>query len=101
MDFFFLDDIIPVIERIFVNVINPDFDMPIPNNVNLTYVQKNGLIGIAQMIAYQMKTPDHKLIIEKPDSAPKYMGSGAALLNSGIPMVGLQEGIRRTISELT
>lgn len=100
MDFFFLDDIIPVIERIFVNIITPEFDIPVPKNVNLTYVQKHGLIGIAQMIARQMK-PNHELIIEKEGTAPEYTGYGSALVDCGVPLVGLHEGIRRTISQLT
>ena len=99
MDFFFLDDIIPVLRRIFKNIMSPGFDMN-PTHVNLTYIQKHGLIGIAQMIAFQMKNPHHEIIIENPGIGPEYTGDGGVLSSTGIPLVGLNEGIRRTINEL-
>lgn len=103
MDFFFLDDIVPVIERIFADVQNQQWpeDIRLPKNINLTYQQKYGLIGIAQMIATQIKKPGHEIKIEKDGLSPEYTGSGSILFNSGIPLIGLYEGIRRTISALT
>lgn len=100
MDFFFLDDIVPVIERLFATILNPNTDLPIPNNINLTYNQKHGLIEISQMISHQMNSPNHETIIETDGISPEYTGNSQSLMNTGVPLVGLKEGIRRTINKL-
>lgn len=99
MDFFFLDDIVPVIERIFTTNLSSDSNFP--KNVNLTYNQKHGLVGVAQLIAHQMNKSNHEIIIEQDGCSPEYTGDGQQLADTGIPLVGLKEGIRRTCELLS
>ncbi len=103
MDFFFMDDIVPVIERIFADINNKHWpeEMKLPKNINLTYVQKYTLLEIAKIVAFEMKKPDHTIIIAKDGMGMEYTGSGDFLFRNGIPLIGLHRGIRRTISELT
>lgn len=94
MDFFFLDDIVSVIEHIFLTKLDPNAKFP--TNINLTYTQKHGLIGIAQLVAHQMNKPNHEIIIEQEGCSPEYTGDGQQLADTGIRLIGLREGIRRT-----
>ncbi len=103
MDFFFLDDIVPVIERIFEDILNTQWPdgCKFPKNLNLTYPQKQGLVGIAQTITQMMNKPDHEIIIEDNHNGFEYTGSDIELSNTGINLCGFREGLRRTISELS
>lgn len=105
MDFFYLDDIVPVLDRIFSESLVPRWpvqpEYSIPRNMNLTYSTKLGLVGIAQRIASLMGKPQHEITIVEPTGGNDYTGSASILAESGIPLVGFQEGLRRTIDHLT
>jgi dTDP-4-dehydrorhamnose reductase len=103
MDFFFLDDIIPVIDRIFEEQLHPEWpdEYRLPRNLNLTYPSKNGLLGIAQRITSMMGKPLHEITLVDPTPGNEYTGDASVLFNSGLHLVGFHEGLRRTISEVT
>lgn len=109
MDFFFLDDIVPVINHILNKNFDPDWSknmelvepMKLERNLNLTYYKKENLLDIAKLVTSIMGKPDHKIIIEQEYGDNKnYTGSGKVLLDLGIPLCGLYEGIRRTVHKL-
>lgn len=103
MDFFYLDDIVPVAERIFAEQTNDHWpeDCRLTKNLNLTYTKKYSLKDIAVMVAGLMNNPLHEITVVNPTFGNEYTGSARELENTGIPLVGFHEGVRRTISELT
>jgi len=93
MDFFFLDDILPIIERILKGEYTA-------KNINLVYPLKMDLITIADEIAKYARISKYSFEICNPGMANEYTGNGEILDSLNLPLVGLQEGIRRTVKEL-
>lgn len=91
MDFFFFDDIIPVLEYVLKN--------KYLQNINLVYNKKRSLFSIAKFIQEYCKSYSGIDVVNiGMDNA--YTGNGDILENLNLPLIGLDEGIERTIKHL-
>jgi len=100
MDFFYLDDVFTTIDYILHNS-----DGHIPKNLNLVYEWKINLIGIAGLIQNLMESSNPRIKISNISTGKDYTGSGYFLkrmqIGPTLKLIGLEEGIRRTINKLT
>lgn len=97
MDYFFLDDIFPVIDYILQNGSSE-------RNINLVYPEKRSLWEIANMITKHMPMIQGPQVLMKVmESGLPYTGCSDTLYSLPIAskLIGLEEGIRRTVNKLT
>ena len=94
MDFFYMDDVFTVINQIIV-------DRTTPRHINLVYKWKINLIGIATLIQKYMGCHNTKIKVNDIRIGNDYTGDGTVLDSLKLPLVGLDEGIKRTIYNLT
>ena len=92
MDYFFLDDVFLVMDHLIKN--------GGPRNINLVYDEKKDLMGIAKFIQEDMIQYHPSVKIEETGVEAPYTGNGEVLEDMNIPLIGLREGIRRTVSKL-
>lgn len=93
-DFFYLDDIYTVMDHI-IQVGNCARDM------NLVYKEKRSLLDIASLIHKHTGIFDPIIkLVENGEGLP-YTGSGYLLDRMNLNLIGLEEGIRRTVLKLT
>lgn len=95
MDFFYLDDVLLVMDYILKNKCSI-------HNINLVYNKKRTLIDIAEFICQQMKDFSCKIEIVNPRLELSYTGNSnnLYLLPMSDKLIGLEEGIKRTINKL-
>lgn len=96
MDFFFIDDVAPVIEAIlFSNTF-------VPRNLNLVYASKIWLSDVARIILDEMgKSWDDNIVFKNVTNFTKhYTGCGGKLSYLKIHQIGLNEGIKRMVEKL-
>ncbi len=94
MDFFYLDDVFAVIDYILSTPIR------YPKNINMVYPEKVTLLDIAGLIHKHMNVFDPVVKLNRMGEAYDYTGSGKILSRLPIKLIGLEEGIRRTIDKL-
>jgi len=94
MDFFYLDDIVSVINYIL-------YHNNRPQDINLVYKNKIDLYTIATMICKYMGV-EKNIIINNPTLGLSYTGAGDILSNLKISneFIGLEEGIKITCNHL-
>jgi hypothetical protein len=95
MDFFYFDDLFALTEDF---LLNPTQNMKVQNAV---YVEKMTLLDIGHIIADNMPYMTPKIKIYSEGLATSYTGNGTRASHSLINLVGLEEGIRKTINKLT
>lgn len=97
MDFFYVEDIIPVVNRILME--DPD----IPTNLNLVYPQPAlKLSGIAQIICKEMgKDSGNIEVCDILYHESNYTGSRMRIKELNFNFLGLERGIRRMVQQLT
>lgn len=93
MDFFFLDDIIPVIKAILSNE-------NIARHINLVYNTKYSLSSIANLIHTHMGTDHDQVNIIHKELGNDYTGDDWAMKTLQLPLIGFEEGLIRTINIL-
>jgi len=92
MDYFFLDDIIPVIEYC--------FEHKTPYDINLVYNTKMDLIILASKIYEYAGISDYRINLSNIGHDKEYTGNGNTLASLHLPLIGLEEGLRRTVNTL-
>lgn len=94
-DYFYLDDIYTVINYI-IRIGS------CPRNINLVYKEKVTLLSIASLIHknFEKVNPGVK-IANAIGWGDAYCGNGMVLHKMGLNLIGLEEGIRRTVLKLT
>lgn len=100
MDFFYIDDIIPIIEHILRNkdrLCYSRLESKFPFNINLTYNKKIDLNGIAEIISRHLNKFNPTINILDSEIGMEYTGCSRVLDDLDFPQIGLNEGIRRTI----
>lgn len=99
MDYFYLDDIFTVIDYILNN------PATIPRDINLVYPEKTSLLDIASLIHKHMGIFEPTIKLVELGEGYDYTGSGYFLNRmrqlGNLQLVGLEEGIRRTVLKLT
>ena len=97
MDFFYLDDVFAVMNWVIK-------ENPKPTDINLIYQDTLLLSEIADMIKKHAKMPDAEVRITSGELGNAYAGNCfGALFHNKFPfetLVGLDEGIRRTVAKL-
>ncbi len=94
MDFFYLDDVFTVIDYIL------RVPMYCPKNINLVYPDKVSLLDVASLIHKHTGIFDHRIKINESGDAYDYTGDGTVLSRLPFHLVGLEEGIHRTVLKL-
>jgi Nucleoside-diphosphate-sugar epimerases len=97
MDFFYMDDLFTLIERLLVMEIYTPNSI---NGINAVYKEKTTLLDIANIICKYTSHLNPKIIVETPDIGMSYSGDGYYMETLNLPLVGLETGIRRTINKL-
>jgi len=92
MDFFYLDDMATAIKYTLKSYH--------PQHLNLVYKEKHDLISIAHKIYKHAGVKDYPEIMVPPDFQNEYTGCGVILDNLRLPLIGLDEGIKKTIQQL-
>lgn len=99
MDYFYLDDIFTVIDFILSHPEN------IPKDINLVYPEKKTLLDIASLIHKHMNVFHPTIKLNEMGEGYDYTGSGYFLDRmrkvANLQLLGLEEGIRRTVLKLT
>jgi GDP-L-fucose synthase len=99
MDYFYLDDIFTVIDFILNHPEN------IPKDINLVYPEKKTLLDIASLIHKHMNVFHPTIKLNEMGEGYDYTGSGYFLDRmrkvGNLQLLGLEEGIRRTVLKLT
>lgn len=95
MDFFYFDDLFSLTEDF---LLHPSENMKVQNAV---YVEKRTLVDIGYIIVSNMSHMTPKIRIDSDGMAPPYTGNGYRVANSSVNLIGLEEGIRKTINKLT
>lgn len=90
MDFFYMDDVYTVIKHVINN--------PSPIHMNLVYKNKHTLLSILNYIS--TKIVGSELLLKK-EMGMSYTGNGDKLDSLNLNLIGLEEGICRTIHKLT
>jgi len=94
MDFFYIDDLAAAVDH-FLKFGGDD-------NINMVYTDKFCLGEIADMIQKEMNVSrDIEFMYDYSPQHPVYTGDGERLRQMGVPLLGLQEGIRRMVKNLT
>lgn len=94
MDFFYINDVATAIDYYLKNGFRKD--------VNLVYNEKLNLVQIANIIHEEMGVlSDVVYEYSNGVQSPNYTGDGKHLVEDGIQLLGLREGIRRMIKYLT
>jgi len=91
MDFFYLKDLIPVLENVL-------FNQPLHKDINLSYFKKYDLFQIAKKISFINKSKS-EIIIQKQNGL-NYNGDYHKFMSLSIKTQGIDEGILTTISKL-
>jgi nucleoside-diphosphate-sugar epimerase len=94
MDYFYLDDIYTVIDFIIQNEYAA-------RNINLVYPEKLRLLDIASLIHKHVGKFDPIIKLNDNEWADPYTGNGNILAKMPVKLIGLEEGIRRTVLKLT
>jgi len=94
MDFFYLDDVVTVIDHILKN--------GGPGQINLVYNQKIDLLGIASLIHKYVGIFEPTVVVHLTGDGPSYTGCADTLYKLSIVsnLIGLEDGIRRTCNKL-
>jgi hypothetical protein len=95
MDFFYFDDLFSLTEDF---LLSPTQNMKVQNAV---YLEKMTLLDIGHIIAKNMSHMTPKIRIGSEGMSSPYTGNGHRVSNSLVNLVGLEEGIRKTINKLT
>jgi len=93
MDFFYMDDVFTVVNHVLTNP-------TAPRHINLSYVWKINLIGVARLITQHSNVPA-LIKLKDINIGNDYTGNGDILESLNLPLIGLEEGIRRTFNKLT
>ena len=91
MDFFYIQDLIKVIEYYMENV-----ESKLPTDVNMCYRDKHTLVEITNSVLKYTKSKSD-VIIKAADVGNSYSGSSRKLDSFGLNLVGLEEGIRQIV----
>lgn len=94
MDFFYMDDLFTVTESLLTHVYGN------AKHLNMSYVTKHTLFDVSDLIKKCTKDRNPSTILLNMECGPSYSGSGFNLSGMRLPMIGLEEGIRRTINKL-
>jgi GDP-L-fucose synthase len=99
MDYFYLDDIYTVIDYIIQH-------KHCPRDINLVYKDKMSLLNIASLIHKHMGKFEPTIKLGEMDIGNPYTGNGyfirrMEMLDENFKLIGLEEGIRRTVLKLT
>lgn len=94
MDFFYLDDVFLVIDHI--------LKKGGPRNINLGYHHKYDLLNIASLIHKHTKRFESNITLKELGEGSDYFGNVETLYKLPIApkLLGLEEGIRRTVAKL-
>ena len=95
MDFFYFDDLFSLTEDF---LLSPTQNMKVQNAV---YLEKLTLLDIGHIIANNMPHMTPKIRINSEGMAAPYTGNGFRVSHSLVNLIGLEEGIRKTINKLT
>ena len=99
MDYFYLDDIFTVIDYILKS------PATVPRDLNLVYPEKVSLLNIASLIHKHMNRFEPTIKLNKMEEGYDYTGNGYFLDRmrkvGNLQLLGLEEGIRRTVLKLT
>ncbi len=94
VDFFYMDDLFTVIEYILST------KQRFLYGVNLVYAEKTTLLDVANIICKYTSHLNPKIVIETPEIGLSYSGNGNVINYINLPLIGLDEGIRRTVHKL-
>ena len=100
IDYFYLDDIATVIDYIL------DHPTTTPKNLNLVYRDKVSLLDIASLVHKHTQIFKPTINLVETGIGPEYTGNSYFLnrmqqLDPSFKLLGLEEGIRRTVLKLT
>jgi len=93
MDFVYVGDLCKVVRYYIKNIAKKN----LPKDVNLCYNNSKSLLDVANKINEFMGKPSNNVNIEKSEFYTEYTGNGDRLESLGIDLVGLDEGLKRTI----
>jgi nucleoside-diphosphate-sugar epimerase len=97
MDFFFVDDVATVIDKVITTRSNN------LRHLNLVYQndfnRKETLAGVGMMICKAMNVPVN-VVVKDHDKDNRYTGNGWRLRQEKLPLIGLENGIKRMVEEL-
>jgi GDP-L-fucose synthase len=94
MDFFYFDDLFTLTQNY---LSNPDINSKVENAV---YTKKFTLLDIANIISNNMLNMNPKIQINLKGMSNSYTGNGTKVYNSKLNLIGLEEGIKKTINKL-
>jgi nucleoside-diphosphate-sugar epimerase len=92
MDFFYMDDVCQDIHSLMI--------YGGVRHINLVYTEKYSLLNIAQMVIRAAGLKTYQIVIEKEGMGTSYTGDSLKLDSMGLKLVGLEEGIVRTVKAL-
>jgi nucleoside-diphosphate-sugar epimerase len=94
IDFVYIDDLVTVTDYLLNKLINNQF------HINISYINKTTLLDVSKIICKYTNHLNPKITILNEEEGLSYSGSGQELNNFSLPLIGLEEGISRTISKL-
>jgi UDP-glucose 4-epimerase len=94
MDFIYVEDMCKIVEYYIENIGKKD----LPKDINLCYSGTKSLLDIAGKINQLMGKPCDNVKVEKPGFFTEYTGNGDLLASLDLPLVGLEEGLKRYIN---
>lgn len=94
MDFFYMDDIFTVIDNIINNADNGEY------NMNLVYNTKYTLKHIVNKVKCIMKKENWPVLCHNRKIKYNYTGNGLKLQKMNLNLIGLDEGIKKTVESL-
>lgn len=94
IDFFYIDDLVIVIDNLLNKIHNQQF------HLNLSYVNKTTLLDVSKLICKYTEHLTPTIIIENKEEGLSYTGSSKELNNLSLNLIGLEEGISRTIKSI-
>jgi len=94
MDFLYMDDLFTVTDHLLSHVHGHQ------KHINMSYKTKVTLKDVATLICKYTSQLNPTIVVENDTIGPSYSGFGTKLENLQLPMVGLEEGIERTVNKL-
>ena len=94
MDFIYVEDLCKVVQYYIENISKK----VLAKDINLCYNDTKSLLDVANKINQFMDMPYKNVKIEQSGFCTEYTGNGDVLESLGLPLLGLDEGIKRCIN---
>ncbi len=94
IDFFYIDDLVTVTDYLLNKLLNNQF------HINISYINKTTLLDVSKIICKYTSHLNPKITILNEEEGVSYSGYGQKLNSFSLPLIGLEEGISRTVKKL-